>query len=61
MRAVVLALIMLGLFAPVASARSTVARVASVCADYSDQAAAQRAADTFDGDGDGVYCVISPQ
>jgi len=33
---------------------------AATCADHSTQAAAQRAADTRDGDGDGVYCVISP-
>src|SRR4051812_14014593 len=28
---------------------------AATCADYPNQAAAQRAADTRDGDGDGVY------
>ena len=33
---------------------------AAVCADYATQAEAQAAADTRDGDGDGVYCVISP-
>jgi hypothetical protein len=51
---------------PVAGAQpdpaGPVARVAaSVCADYSDQAAAQQAADTRDADGDGIYCVISPR
>lgn len=33
---------------------------AAVCGDYSNQASAQQAADTRDGDGDGIYCVISP-
>lgn len=33
---------------------------AANCADYSTQAGAQRAADTRDADGDGIYCVISP-
>jgi hypothetical protein len=32
---------------------------AATCADYPNQAAAQHAADTRDGDG--VYCVISPR
>jgi hypothetical protein len=32
---------------------------AATCADYSNQAGAQRAKDTRDADGDGVYCVIS--
>ena len=29
---------------------------AATCGDYSTQAAAQRAADTRDADGDGIYC-----
>lgn len=33
---------------------------AATCADYSSQAAAQRAADTRDGDADGVYCETLP-
>ncbi|MEA2295267.1 MAG: hypothetical protein QOE86_2906 [Solirubrobacteraceae bacterium] len=33
---------------------------AATCADYSNQAAAQRAADTRDADGDGVYCEDLP-
>ncbi len=33
---------------------------AATCSDYSNQAAAQRAADTRDGDGDGVYCESLP-
>lgn len=40
--------------APVATASAT-------CSDYSTQADAQRAADTRDTDGDGIYCVISPR
>jgi hypothetical protein len=58
-----LALIVLGLFAPAASARSLeyrVVRAATVCAEHPNQAAAQRAADTVDGDGDGVYCESLP-
>jgi len=31
---------------------------AATCSDYANQADAQRAADTRDPDGDGVYCVI---
>jgi hypothetical protein len=34
---------------------------ASTCSDYSNQAQAQRAHDTRDSDGDGIYCVISPR
>jgi hypothetical protein len=41
------------------AARPT-ARAAAVCAGYPNQAAAQRAADTVDGDGDGVYCESLP-
>jgi hypothetical protein len=33
---------------------------AATCASYADQAAAQRAADTRDADGDGVYCESLP-
>jgi len=33
---------------------------AAVCADYANQAAAQRAADTRDADGDGIYCESLP-
>ena len=33
---------------------------AATCADYPNQAAAQRAADTRDGDGDGIYCESLP-
>ena len=34
--------------------------VAATCSDYSNQAAAQEAADTLDGDGDGIYCEYLP-
>lgn len=33
---------------------------AAVCADYSNQAEAQRAKDTRDADGDGIYCEALP-
>jgi hypothetical protein len=48
------ALILVALGAP-ASAH------AATGADYPNQASAQRAHDTIDADGDGVYCVISPR
>jgi hypothetical protein len=34
--------------------------LAATCAGYADQAAAQRAADTRDADGDGIYCESLP-
>ena len=34
---------------------------AAVCSDFSNQAAAQAAANTVDADNDGIYCVISPR
>lgn len=37
-----------------------IASSAAVCSDYPDQAAAQRAADTSDPDGDGIYCESLP-
>ncbi|RKQ90856.1 hypothetical protein C8N24_0671 [Solirubrobacter pauli] len=37
-----------------------VATVAAVCADFPNQAAAQRAANTVDADGDGLYCESLP-
>jgi hypothetical protein len=36
------------------------ARSAATCSQYSNQAAAQRAADTRDADGDGIYCEALP-
>ena len=35
-----------------------VAHAAATCDDYANQAEAQRAKDTRDPDGDGIYCVI---
>jgi hypothetical protein len=43
-----------------AAAPSPTAHAAAVCADYPNQAAAQRAADTRDSDGDGIYCEDLP-
>jgi len=37
-----------------------VAHAAAVCADFPNQAAAQKAHDTRDGDGDGIYCEDLP-
>ena len=48
---------------PAASARpldAPVAHASATCADYPNQAAAQRAADTRDADGDGIYCESLP-
>lgn len=42
------------------SADSPDARASATCADYPNQAAAQRAADTRDADGDGIYCESLP-
>ena len=39
---------------------STSSASAATCADFSNQADAQRAANTVDGDGDGVYCEALP-
>jgi hypothetical protein len=50
---VLLTLLVLALLAP-ASAH------AATCADYPDQASAQRAKDTRDADGDGLYCEDNP-
>jgi endonuclease YncB( thermonuclease family) len=43
-----------------AAAPKPVAQAAATCSDYSSQAAAQRAADTRDADGDGIYCETLP-
>src|SRR4051812_13705001 len=48
------------LLAPSAAAAEPLARPAATCSDYSNQADAQRAADTRDGDGDGIYCEDLP-
>src|SRR4051812_12858696 len=52
-RALVLGILVGVLMAPSAAQAAT-------CSDYSNQAAAQRAADTRDADGDGVYCESLP-
>jgi hypothetical protein len=43
-----------------AAAPPAEAALGASCADYATQAEAQRAADTRDGDGDGVYCEALP-
>jgi hypothetical protein len=52
------ALAVLIALAVLAAAPSSAA--AATCAEYPNQAAAQRAADTRDGDGDGIYCESLP-
>src|SRR4051794_31268972 len=62
-RMVVAVCVAFGLLAAAAHARpldAPVARVSTKCADYPNQAAAQRAADTVDADGDGIYCESLP-
>jgi len=49
-----------GASAAQAGGSSPVARAAATCADYATQAEAQRAADTRDADGDGIYCESLP-
>jgi hypothetical protein len=48
------------LAAPAGAQPDPVAHAAATCADYSNQAAAQQAADTRDADSDGVYCESLP-
>ena len=64
MRTLIVVVALFGALAPAAAARSLdaapIAHVSAVCADYPNQAAAQRAADTVDGDGDGIYCESLP-
>lgn len=55
MRRLLVLLMLLAGFAVLPSSAS-----ATTCADYSNQADAQRAADTRDADGDGVYCESLP-
>ena len=45
---------------PAAAQNGPVAQMAATCSDYSNQADAQRAADTRDADGDGIYCEALP-
>lgn len=58
--ALLLVVVAVVLSATGAQAAGPSARVAATCADYSTQAEAQRAADTRDGDSDGVYCETLP-
>jgi hypothetical protein len=64
LRALIAVLLALGALAPAAAGRALddppVAQAAAVCSDYPNQAAAQRAADTVDADGDGIYCESLP-
>jgi hypothetical protein len=55
-----LALAGLCLLLAVAAASHSAPASAAVCADYSNQAAAQQAGDTRDADGDGIYCESLP-
>jgi len=45
---------------PAAATADPTAQAAATCADYDSQAEAQRAADTRDADGDGIYCEALP-
>jgi hypothetical protein len=47
-------------FLPATAGARPDAHAAATCSQYSNQAAAQRAADTRDADGDGVYCESLP-
>lgn len=53
-----IAAVLLG--APAAAHADPVAQASATCSDYSTQADAQRAADTRDADGDGIYCESLP-
>jgi hypothetical protein len=55
------ALVVLALWPAASTADGPAVHGAATCSDYPNQAAAQEAADTRDGDGDGIYCVISPR
>ncbi len=54
------ALALLGAHAATGGAAAPVAHAAAVCADFPNQAAAQRAHNTRDADGDGIYCESLP-
>ncbi len=55
-----LALIVFAVAGGAQAGSAAVARAAPTCADYDNQAEAQRAADTRDADGDGKYCEDLP-
>ena len=54
--AAVLAAAVLAAPSSAAASSDPVARASAVCADHPNQASAQRAKDTRDADGDGIYC-----
>lgn len=56
----VLVVVALLVTAPALAHAEPTAESAAVCADYDSQAEAQRAADTVDSDGDGIYCEALP-
>src|SRR6185436_18192497 len=64
LRTLIVVLALFGATVPVAAARSLdaapIAQASAVCANHPNQAAAQRAADTVDADGDGIYCESLP-
>ena len=61
-RLVILVVSLIPLAGLTTSAQATpTAYTAATCSDYVTQADAQRAANTTDADGDGIYCVISPR
>jgi hypothetical protein len=54
-------LLLVGLLVAAAAGAATAPRAgAATCADFPNQAAAQRAANTRDADGDGIYCESLP-
>ncbi len=57
---VFIAVLMAAATAAPASAASPPARAAATCSDFSNQADAQRAKNTRDSDGDGLYCESLP-
>src|SRR4051812_12745782 len=58
--ALLMGLLVLALWPAAAPAEEPVARASATCSDYPNQAAAQRAGDTRDADGDGIYCESLP-
>src|SRR3954469_16123420 len=61
MRTRVVAIVVVGALAAAVSLSADAApALANTCADYPNQAAAQRAAGTRDADGDGIYCEDLP-
>lgn len=60
MRLVTATFALIALLPASAFAAAPVAYTSATCSDYSNQAAAQRAGDTRDTDGDGVYCESLP-